>query len=294
MIDLTLNSILIPDITGYTPPFGTKITRTPTNRGGLSTLETNNNIIASFTRMRPVIVDGTDLTTSAVEYDARLSITATSSVTLVLGTPTYIGCKVTVVNSSNVSHVISHSTLGNLTILTGESVNLLWTGAFYCLGDSSIAIARPSFTASVPSGYLACNGDTITAANYPRLYEAIGGTLPDMRECVPVGIGHNSTNVFDATETDPSTGSAGKQAHDEYTLGQFKDDQMQRITGCVGGMDDGQPYGAFYRDTERKMSAGFGNGDYRATTKMDSSLVTRGGTTTHGKQIGVNWIIKAF
>ncbi len=285
MIDLTLNSILIPDITGYTPPFGTKITRTPTNRGGLSTLETNNNIIASFMRMRPVIVDGTDLTTSAVEYDARLSITATSSITLVLGTPTYVGCKVTVVNSSNVSHVISHSTLGNMTVLAGDSVNLLWTGAFYCLENPAIAVARPLFTQDVPSGYLACNGNPITAANYPRLYAKIGGQLPDMRECVPVGIGHNQTNVFDATETDPGTGSAGTQNHDEYTLGQFKDDQLQnhrhRVDWADGVRNPNAPITGVF--------TGYGTFAY-----VGSTAECRTGTTTHGKQIGVNWIIKAF
>ncbi len=142
MIDLTLNSILIPDITGYTPPFGTKITRTPTNRGGLSTLETNNNIIASFTRMRPVIVDGTDLTTSAVEYDARLSITATSSITLVLGTPTYIGCKVTVVNSSNVSHSIQAGLETFSLENEGERLELTWNGSQWLVSGDDIAICH--------------------------------------------------------------------------------------------------------------------------------------------------------
>ena len=61
--------------------------------------------------------------------------------------------------------------------------------------------------------------------------------LPDFRECAIVGIGQNSTNSMGA--------------HDVFTLGQFKDDQMQahthyyerpRIRGTNLGFDDGGTY----------------------------------------------------
>ena len=106
MIDLTLDSILIPDITGYTPPFGTKVARTAVNKGGLSTQEVNNNIIASFVKMRGVVV-GTSDTTSRIEYDAKIIIEAAEPITLTLGNATYRGCRVTLVNNTEFTHILS-------------------------------------------------------------------------------------------------------------------------------------------------------------------------------------------
>ena len=129
MIDLTLNSILIPDITGYTPPFGTKVARTPINKGGLSTQEVNNNIIASFVKMRGVVVTVSD-STSVIEYDAKLLIEAESAITLTLGNATYRGCKVSIVNTTRFTHTLictSVSTNAPI-ILPNTSFEIIWTG----------------------------------------------------------------------------------------------------------------------------------------------------------------------
>ena len=129
MIDLTLNSILIPDITGYTPPFGTKVARTPINKGGLSTQEVNNNIIASFVKMRGVVVTVSD-STSVIEYDAKLLIEAESAITLTLGNATYRGCKVSIVNTTSFTHTLictSVSTNAPI-ILPNTSFEIIWTG----------------------------------------------------------------------------------------------------------------------------------------------------------------------
>lgn len=129
MIDLTLNSILIPDITGYTPPFGTKVARTPINKGGLSTQEVNNNIIASFVKMRGVVVTVSD-STSVIEYDAKLLIEAKSAITLTLGNATYRGCKVSIVNTTSFTHTLictSVSTNAPI-ILPNTSFEIIWTG----------------------------------------------------------------------------------------------------------------------------------------------------------------------
>ncbi len=142
MIDLTLNSILIPDITGYTQPFGTKVTRTTVNRGGLSTLEVNNNILASFLRMRPVVVDGSALTTSAIEYDAKLSIEAEQTVTLVLGTPTYKGCRVTVLNSSQFPQNVSAGSSTYAIEDEGGRLELTWNGSEWLVLGDSIAVCK--------------------------------------------------------------------------------------------------------------------------------------------------------
>ena len=92
MIDLTLNSLLIPDIQGYTPPFGTKIVTTTDNLGGLSTEEVNANMLLSFAKLRAIEVNVSD-ETSQVEFDAKLVITETD-VVITMGSSSYIGCNV--------------------------------------------------------------------------------------------------------------------------------------------------------------------------------------------------------
>ena len=141
--------------------------------------------------------------------------------------------------------------------------------------------------------WLICDGrDTTGTAieletHYPNLFMFLGGTnvLPDLRECVPVGVGQNGTDTI--------------ATHDVYTLGQFKDDQMQKITATAnmqGSVSNGTATGAM-----AVTSRGYhGSGSSQATNyinniNFDSSRQTRTGTpnVTHGKQKGVNWIIKA-
>lgn len=120
-----------------------------------------------------------------------------------------------------------------------------------------------------------------------------------MRECSLVGVGKNETYVFDSTELDPATGTQGTQDHDVYTVGEFKDDQMQNIKGRVTvmcsqyvGAGDFQD-GAFSKDTNYDSQAGSG-GAYRAKmVSFDASRVARTGTTNHGKRLGVTYCIKA-
>ena len=134
--------------------------------------------------------------------------------------------------------------------------------------------------ATAPTGFLLCNGQQVSISDYQALYSVIGSLdcckssnagmfkLPDMRECVPVGIG---------------TRNSGVSTHDTYTLGQFKDDQMQGHTHALTLRVGFQVVGSGFAVS----SAGTILDDY------DSSNATgRTGTTTHGKQIGVNYIIK--
>ena len=129
MIDLTLDSILVPDITGYTPPFGTKIARTAVNKGGLSTQQVHNNIIAGFVKMRGVVVDTSD-TTSSVEYDAKIIIEASEAITLTLAAASYRGCKVTIVNNTSYTHTLSCTSVSTNTphILPNADIEIMWNG----------------------------------------------------------------------------------------------------------------------------------------------------------------------
>ena len=139
----------------------------------------------------------------------------------------------------------------------------------------------------VPDGYLPCNGVQFDTAQFAALYALLGDDhTPDLREVTLRGIGHNGTYVFDNTETDPSTGLAGTQNHDEYTLGQFKDDQLQEHshsaetndTAGNSSQDVGymfQPAGSFVKFPSNSSQSG------------------RTGTVTRGKSVGENYIIKA-
>ena len=147
--------------------------------------------------------------------------------------------------------------------------------------------------------WLICDGrDTTGTAieletHYPSLYIFLGGTnvLPDLRELTLVGAGQNGTETI--------------AAHDVYTLGQFKDDSVK---AAKFGVIDGQANIASTGNgtLQAAENASF-NGTWESnqnTTIMASTgtygesvrrvLNIHAGTTTHGKQKGVNWIIKAI
>lgn len=133
-----------------------------------------------------------------------------------------------------------------------------------------------------PSGFLFCDGSEVAITDYPQLYATIGELaicqsenegyfkLPDLRETVLVGAGENTTLTI--------------ADHDVYELGEFKDDQVQDHT-----------------HSEKAPSGGWNTldaGSIQAPTRGYTSDTTggvksgRSGTTTHGKQVGVSYIIK--
>jgi hypothetical protein len=140
-MDLTLNSIMIPNLRGYTPPFGTKVTTgiDPysglNNKGGLNIQQVNDNIIAPFVKMRAVTVSD-NTSTGAIEYDAKIFINAANPSTLTLGNASYIGCVVTVINSTNIEHTLVHNvveggttTVKQDTIVANTVFKVMWNGS---------------------------------------------------------------------------------------------------------------------------------------------------------------------
>ena len=98
-----------------------------------------------------------------------------------------------------------------------------------------------------------------------------------MRETVPVGVGQNSTQTI--------------ETHDTYTVGQFKDDQYQshvHNTYLKGHMTatSGDGWCTAY---DQEVT-----GTRTTVPSTDSGYTSRSGSTTHGKQLGVNYIIKAL
>lgn len=128
----------------------------------------------------------------------------------------------------------------------------------------------PGMWQTAPKGFLLCDGATYQTSQYPKLASVLGATgdtfkVPDLREVVLVGVGQNATHKI--------------QSHDVYTLGQFKDDQMQTHTHSqVGAL--GQGHGSTTPLVAEPQTTKTGNNSGRS------------GTTTHGKQFGVNYIIK--
>lgn len=156
----------------------------------------------------------------------------------------------------------------------------------------------------VPDNFLACDGQALPReGTYAKLFQVIGikygsgdgittFNVPDLRECTLVGAGEN-THATIAT-------------HDTYTLGQFKDDQIQNLTGSVDSevLSSAEPHGGTIRKAQGvfyKTNAGTGVvfTFHRNVSEQpchsfgfDASRVARAGDTTHGKQVGVNYIIR--
>lgn len=136
---------------------------------------------------------------------------------------------------------------------------------------------------SAPWGWLLCQGQAISRATYAELFNVIGTSfgagdgsttfnVPDLRETVPVGSG---------------TRGSGVTTHDTYTVGQFKDDQVQDHTHVYLHIPQDT-----HSDLHIPSGSGYAYGNlYTYSTGTPNS--GRHGDTTHGKQLGVNYIIKA-
>lgn len=134
----------------------------------------------------------------------------------------------------------------------------------------------PYYGSVVPTNYLPCNGTTFDETQFPALYLLLGtNVLPDLREATLVGIGENTTHTIGN--------------HDIYTIGEFKDDQVQNHVHLVNNYAyaaSSATRRAFYNDAGALGPSGV----YTGFQTNDS----RHGSVTRGKSIGVNYIIKAI
>lgn len=174
---------------------------------------------------------------------------------------------------------------------------------------SSVPVATiiTSVSDKAPSGYLLCDGNQYSQTTYPALYLAIGNKynkedtsegyfcVPDLRELVLVGTGENDTQEI--------------EDHDVFELGEFKDDQLQNITGELCRADNASNNTQFLTDDANTQESGalyisrtatittIDNGNTQANSvsgiAFDASRSARAGTTTRTKQFGVNYFIKA-
>ena len=165
-----------------------------------------------------------------------------------------------------------------------------------CGSGNPVGTVIAVYSNKVPNGYLPCNGVAFDTAQFPVLYALLQDDhTPDLRECTLVGIG----------QSDRTMG-----AHDVYTVGQFKDDQIQNITGSQefrnlvlngstnAGLTTPTQEGSLKSSETTRTSYTLINTNATTGTpvtklEFDASLSARAGTTTHGKAVGVNWCIKA-
>lgn len=168
--------------------------------------------------------------------------------------------------------------LNKINKITGDKT-LVAGGTLFA--DNPIGTILPYGGTEAPRGWFLCQGQEISRTTYKDLFDIIGTAfgsgddsttfnLPDFRESVPVGSGTRGSGVTD---------------HDTYTVGEFKDDQLQNHTHNLYT----QRSGAAARE-------GLGTNSYTVADQRSGEISSgaRTGTTTHGKQLGVNYIIKAL
>lgn len=155
----------------------------------------------------------------------------------------------------------------NIVNLDG-SLSRIAGGTLYA--DNPIGSIIPYGGAAAPNGFLLCQGQAVSRVIYAELFAVIGTTygsgddsttfnLPDLRETIPVGVDENNTQTI--------------VNHDVYTLGEFKDDSLGQHN---------HPLVVTTRATYNTAGVPVGVGNNNTPT-----------TATHGKQLGVNYIIKA-
>ena len=114
MIDLTLDSLTVPGIPDYTPPFGTQ--KDPLV--SLSTVETNNNIIKPFTAQRAIEFSH-DETLSRIERNAVLVFTGDADAVLDMsGVTTFTGNEIKIVNTTSHALTVKYLKVGEVSYST--------------------------------------------------------------------------------------------------------------------------------------------------------------------------------
>lgn len=150
---------------------------------------------------------------------------------------------------------------------------------------------------TAPEGFLFTEGQEILRNAYQNLFAVIGTTygagdgettfnLPDYRETVFVGAGQNAKLDI--------------KAHDVYGLGQFKDDQLQGHFHILGdkwsvensGLGRGKAGGKNFAAAANTAASGVEIERALRLIEDTENGIPRTGTTTHGKQIGIRYIIK--
>ena len=185
--------------------------------------------------------------------------------------------------------------IGNPVVLSGTDYTIYADGK---IGNESVGDVKLKSTNDIPYGWLEANGQAVSRTKYAELFQKYktqtydsdpthtllsrygsgdGSTtfnLPDFREVALVGTGTNTVDTSNIT------------AHEVYTLGEFKDDQLQAHNHVVqpafsGGAQAGnQVLGGSSLTTQMTLDTGSTSGRF--------------GNVTRGKRKGVIYLIKVL
>lgn len=137
-----------------------------------------------------------------------------------------------------------------------------------------------------PEGFLLCDGSEVSRVTYAKLFEVIGElygsgdgsttfNLPNYCEVTLVGAGASSNSKI--------------RTHDIYEVGEFKDDQIQGHEHKAGK----EGYFAYVSSGGTPCGDNdFGYINTKGVVPDGTNGTPRVGSTTHGKQIGVNFMIR--
>ncbi|MDR1904042.1 MAG: hypothetical protein LBQ88_17365 [Treponema sp.] len=131
-IDCTLNAIKAAGFSGYTPPFGTKVT------GSVTPRDAQNNVLMPFGFQRPKVVTETG-TTTEIQANIVFEIVA-GGIDLTLGDAAFTGCRVAVINSANTEATVKFAASPSVSIAARahESVHFEWVnGTWTIVNDRS-------------------------------------------------------------------------------------------------------------------------------------------------------------
>ena len=186
--------------------------------------------------------------------------------------------------------------VGNPVVLSSADYTIYADGK---VGNELVGTVKAWSLAKVPYGWHDCDHSEVSRTIHSELFDSFrtqlsetgvtlleiygigdGETtfnLPDYRECALVGVGSNGTDIIDNVN----------QNHDEYTVGEFKDDQLQshrhkyNHTYYNGDMNGGGHV------SESHSS-------YTEEPANDNKYKCRTGDVTRGKRKGVKYIIKVL
>ena len=126
MIDLTLDRLKRPAITGLVPNFGTTVEVTEKNKGGLSTTEIDANMALVYELQREVNVSTSD-TTSIVEHEAKVALIGNETITLTLQGASYGGCELKITNRGSQTATILYNEGASIQIPPRGYLRFIWT-----------------------------------------------------------------------------------------------------------------------------------------------------------------------
>ncbi|WP_145567194.1 phage tail protein [Yersinia aleksiciae] len=172
----------------------------------------------------------------------------------------------------------------SLLATTGDVSGPKWGGSLYdYLADRNIGIPIPYPLASVPAGYLKCNGATFSTSTYPKLaLKYPSGVLPDMRGNVirgwDDGRGIDAGRVLLSQQLDALQNITGN-----FYQGGSKQVAGVTATGAFGPMEVYDALG------QQATVAGNIGG-----ITFDASRVARTAAETRMRNIAFNYIVRAL